>query len=99
MSRCPTCGSHVPFGGGKTVRNAAEMMETARFLEANLDNARDDNTRAFLVNFIKQGRDVARWLHDYGHKRMNPPRDQVMPYFISGGEWMRQARVGIERSG
>jgi hypothetical protein len=47
--------------------------------------------------FVREGRDAARWLHEYGHKRMNLPRDLVMPWFRTGGERLRRVPAVVSQ--
>lgn len=73
--------------------NAHAMFEAIDVLESMMRPLEADALSAAewgsVRAFVRHGRDVASWLHDYGHKRMNPPRDQVMPWFRTGGEWLR----------
>lgn len=91
----------MPFGGERTVQNAHRMLEMARTLDGIIKERgpelTEEPSRENRADreFVKTGRTIAAWLHDYGHKRMNPPRAEVMPYFAAGGEWLRLAEAAV----
>jgi hypothetical protein len=105
MKLCPVCGGPVPLGGGKTVQNAHRILQAADSIEAEMreaavrmpeteENARERNEEIEQVRaFVAGGRASAGVLHDYGHRRTNPPRAVIMPAFQSGADWLRRAQV------
>lgn len=82
MKTCPVCYGPVPFGGGKTTKNARAMFELTQELRARLK----PDAAPLSVNFVVLGEDLATSLHEYAHKR-----SMVNPDWASAGLWTRQA--------
>jgi hypothetical protein len=83
MAICPECGDRVPFGGGRTVKNAHAMFEMVRALSAQVKPGEEGDAAR---RFWEQGRTLAKSLHAYGHKQ-----SVVNPDWTAAGLWMRQA--------
>lgn len=89
MAVCPECGDRVPFGGGRTVKNAHKMFELERALRPRLKPGEEgDHAREFL----SEGMGLAKNLHDYGHKS-----SMENPDWASAAMWTRQAEVYLSR--
>ena len=82
MATCTECGRRVPFGGGKTAKNAHTMFEYVRELEARPDA--DQRSR----EFVTRGRRLAESVHAYGHKD-----SMVNPDWAAAGSWTREAQA------
>jgi hypothetical protein len=83
MASCPECGAPVPFGGGRTVKNAHKMFELERALQPRLKpGVEGEHARQFLL----EGKRLAKDLHDYGHKY-----SMVNPDWASAALWTRKA--------
>lgn len=90
MAACPTCGGRVPLGGGKTVRNAHELLSAMRQIQA----------RGLQPDYLNRGLREADWLHRYGHRDPSIaqlPRDEVMPHFGAAGLILREAASDLAR--
>jgi hypothetical protein len=83
MSPCPECGDKVPFGGGRTVRNAHSMFEMARALSRQIKPGEEGQGAR---DFVDRGNALAHDLHAYGHKQ-----SMVNPDWQAAGLWMRGA--------
>ena len=77
---CPECGGTVPFGGGRTVKNAHTMLEYWRALKPT-----EGDTDA--QRFADEGWRLANDLHAYGHKQ-----SMTNPDWAAAGLWTQQAR-------
>lgn len=84
LAVCPECGERAPFGGGRTMQNAHRMFDVARELRARL---KPGGEGAAARRFVEQGEELARSLHDYGHRR-----SMTNPDWAAAGLWTRQAR-------
>lgn len=87
MATCPTCGERVPFGGGRTVKNAHLMFMLAGQLRQHGEQVGDTD-----FSFVDRGTALAKTLHDYGHKY-----SMVNPDWKAAGMWTRVAREAVER--
>lgn len=85
MATCPECGDRVPFGGGRTVKNAHLMFELERALRGRLKPGEEGEKAS---EFCNEGRRLAKRLHDYGHKY-----SMVNPDWAAAGLWTQQARI------
>lgn len=92
MAGCPECGERVPFGGGRTVKNAHLMFILARRIREAAE--RTDPGRTGDYTFVDEGERLARELHDYGHKR-----SMVNPDWARAGSWTRVAQEAVARMG
>jgi hypothetical protein len=107
MSTCPWCGERVPFGGGKTARNAAKLMDEAGVVEdamkllkksfSKMDPPQEmpQTTLKNLQSFVTDGQRHALTFHNYAHKWS---MDQ--PDWAAAGWWSRHAKelmAGLER--
>ena len=87
MATCPECGGSVPFGGGRTVKNAHQMYQLARGLEARVKPGEEgQQDRAF----VQRGLALAGSLHAYGHKQST-----INPDWQAAGLWTREAKAHL----
>jgi hypothetical protein len=103
MSVCPECHQRVPFGGGKTAKNAHKMLAMAQELtefwdrfEAIPGELTPEEKRVIQANraFINSGRNLGRKLHEHAHKQL-PEYMWPTPYeWQSAGQWIRDAVAG-----
>lgn len=80
---CSVCGRAVPFGGGRTVKNAEQMYSLVNVLGARL---KPGSEGAEAHRFVEEGKRLADQLHAFGHK------DSVVnPDWGAAGLWTRHA--------